>query len=108
MIPGSRSSILICNLLPSAAASPPLSTERLCLFRLRVQVSPSRLCLNADDAKVILAGRSLNDSESSQFGIVIFEAGSLDEARKIMEGDDAVKAKIMMAQLFPFSVALRR
>ncbi|HEX6622774.1 MAG TPA: YciI family protein [Pyrinomonadaceae bacterium] len=55
---------------------------------------------------VILAGRTLNESDPSQFGVVIFEAASEEEARKIMEEDDAVKEKVMTAQLFPFKVAL--
>ena len=60
------------------------------------------------EGKVILAGRTLNESDPSQFGVVILEVGSEEEARKIMEEDDAVKEKIMTAQLFPFSVALIR
>lgn len=55
---------------------------------------------------VILAGRTLNESDPGQFGVVIFEAGSEEEAREVMEGDDAVKEKIMTAQLFPFKVSL--
>ncbi len=55
---------------------------------------------------MILAGRTLNDSDPSQFGVVIFEADSEEEARKVMEADDGVKEKIMTAQLFPFQVAL--
>lgn len=58
------------------------------------------------EGKVILAGRTLNDTDPSQFGVVIFEAASADEARKFMEEDDAVREKIMTAQVFPFSVAL--
>jgi uncharacterized protein YciI len=58
------------------------------------------------DGKVILAGRTLNESDSSQFGIVVLEVSNEAEARQIMEEDDAVKEKIMTAQLFPFSVAL--
>jgi uncharacterized protein YciI len=58
------------------------------------------------EGRVILAGRTLNESDPSQFGVVIFEAASEEEARKIMEEDDAVREKIMTAQLFPFSVAL--
>ena len=58
------------------------------------------------EGKVILAGRTLNEAESSQFGVVIIEATSEAEAQKMMEEDDAVKEKIMTAQLFPFSVAL--
>jgi uncharacterized protein len=60
------------------------------------------------EGRVLLAGRTLNESDPSQFGVVIFEADSEDEARKVMEADDAVKEKIMTAQLFPFSVALIR
>lgn len=58
------------------------------------------------EGKVILAGRTLNESDPSQFGVVILEAKSEAEAHKLMEEDDAVKEKIMTAQLFPFSVAL--
>ena len=60
------------------------------------------------EGKVVVAGRTLNDSQPSQFGIVVLEVGSEAEARKIMEDDDAVKEKIMTAQLFPFTVALIR
>lgn len=60
------------------------------------------------EGKVILAGRTLNESDPSQFGVVILEVGSEEEARRIMEEDDAVKEKIMTAQLFPFRVALAR
>lgn len=60
------------------------------------------------EGRVILTGRTLNESDPSQFGVVIFEAESEDEARKVMEADDAVKEQIMTAQLFPFSVALIR
>ena len=60
------------------------------------------------EGKVVLAGRTLNESDPTQFGVVILEVGSEEEARKIMEEDDAVKEKIMTAQLFPFSVALIR
>jgi uncharacterized protein YciI len=58
------------------------------------------------EGKVILAGKTLDDSDSAQFGVVIFRADSEGQARKIMEEDDAVKEKIMTAQLFPFRVAL--
>ena len=58
------------------------------------------------EGRVLLAGRTLNESDPSQFGVVIFEAATEEEARALMEADDAVKEKIMTAQLFPFSVAL--
>lgn len=59
------------------------------------------------EGRVILAGRTLNESDPSQFGVVIIVAESEAEAQKMMEEDDAVKEKIMTAQLFPFSVALK-
>jgi uncharacterized protein YciI len=58
------------------------------------------------EGRVILAGRTLNEADPSQFGVVIFEADTEAEARALMEEDDAVKEKIMTAQLFPFRVAL--
>ena len=58
------------------------------------------------EGRVLLAGRTLNETDPSQFGVVVFEAASEDEARALMEADDAVKEKIMTAQLFPFRVAL--
>ena len=58
------------------------------------------------EGRVILAGRTLNESDASQFGVVIFEAETEAEARAMMEEDDAVKEKIMTAELFPFRVAL--
>ena len=58
------------------------------------------------EGRVLVAGRTLNESDPSQFGIVVFEAASEDEARALMEADDAVRGKIMTAQLFPFRVAL--
>jgi uncharacterized protein YciI len=60
------------------------------------------------EGTVILAGRTLNESDPTQFGVVILAVTSEEEARKIMEEDDAVKEKIMTAQLFPFRVALIR
>ena len=60
------------------------------------------------EGRLILAGRTLNESDPSQFGVVIFEADNAEEARKVMEADDAVREQIMTAQLFPFSVALIR
>ena len=59
------------------------------------------------EGRVILAGRTLNHDDSA-FGIVILEAASEAEARKLMEGDPAVKGGIMTARLFPYRVALIR
>jgi uncharacterized protein len=60
------------------------------------------------DGRLILAGKTLDDSDPSQFGVVVFEADTEEEARGVMEADDAVKEKIMTARLFPFRVALAR
>jgi uncharacterized protein YciI len=60
------------------------------------------------DGRLILAGKTLDDADPGQFGVVIFEADTEEEARGVMEADDAVKEKIMTARLFPFRVALAR
>ena len=65
----------------------------------------SRLQRLHKEGRVLMAGRTLN-ADPSQFGVVVFEAASEEEARELMEADDAVKEKIMTAQLFPFRVAL--
>jgi uncharacterized protein YciI len=54
---------------------------------------------------VILAGRTLNDGDTS-FGIVIFNAESDEAARSLMENDPAVQREVMRATLFPYRVAL--
>jgi uncharacterized protein YciI len=54
---------------------------------------------------VLLAGRTLNTDRTS-FGIVIFRAASDDEARRLMEGDPAVRKGVMRAELFPYRIAL--
>ena len=58
--------------------------------------------------QVVMAGRTLNEGDESQFGVVVLEVSSEGEARKIMEEDDAVRAGVMTARLFPFRVALIR
>jgi uncharacterized protein YciI len=63
------------------------------------------LQLLAREGIVILAGRTLNVDESS-FGIVIFRARDDAAARAIMEGDPAVKKRVMVAKLYPYRVAL--
>lgn len=54
---------------------------------------------------VLLAGRTLNTDYSS-FGIVIFRAGSEEEAGQIMADDPAVKLRVMRAELYPYRIAL--
>ncbi|MBZ0308544.1 MAG: YciI family protein [Anaerolineae bacterium] len=54
---------------------------------------------------VLLAGRTLN-TDSTSFGIIIFEAENDDSAHSLMENDPAVKKGVMKAELFPYRVAL--
>ncbi|NWF62825.1 MAG: hypothetical protein HXY38_00835 [Chloroflexi bacterium] len=54
---------------------------------------------------MILVGRALN-TDMSSFGICIFEAEDESAARTIMEADPAVMAGVMLAECFPFRIAL--
>lgn len=54
---------------------------------------------------LIIAGRNVNSDERS-FGIVVFKAGSYDEAKSIVDNDPAVKNNVMTAKLHEFSLAL--
>ena len=53
---------------------------------------------------VLLFGRT-QTTDAQTFGIVIYRAGSPDEASRIMADDPAVRAGVMRAQVFPFRVA---
>jgi uncharacterized protein YciI len=53
---------------------------------------------------VLLFGRT-QTTDASTFGIVVFRASSLDEARQIMADDPAVRERVMEAQVFPFHIA---
>jgi len=66
----------------------------------------SRLQEATKSGQVILAGRT-KESGDTTFGIVIFRASDEAAARKFMEEDPAVIAKIMTAELHPFSVAIQ-
>lgn len=54
---------------------------------------------------MLLAERTTNTDPSSP-GIVVFEAESVDAARKVVRNDPAVKASVFRAELFPYRVAL--
>lgn len=56
------------------------------------------------DGVVILAGRTQN-LDSTSFGIVIFRAGSAEEAEEIMRNDPGVREGVMSSELFPYRVA---
>jgi uncharacterized protein len=55
--------------------------------------------------QLILAGRTKEPGDKT-FGIAIFRASDEAAAQKFMESDPAVVAKLMTAELHPFSVAL--
>jgi uncharacterized protein YciI len=61
-----------------------------------------------EKGKVILAGRTPDETDPEGFGIVIFEAKNIKEAEKFMNNDPAVSEGIMKGQLFPFNLALLR
>lgn len=52
---------------------------------------------------VFLAGRT----EQAEFGIVILHTENRQQAEEIMNNDPAVKMKVMKAELYPFSIALK-
>jgi uncharacterized protein YciI len=59
----------------------------------------------ADKGIVLLAGRTLNTDRSS-FGIVIFKALDVAEARTVFEADPAVKAGVFKGEVYPYKTAL--
>ena len=56
---------------------------------------------------IVLAGRTTT-LDASTFGIVIFEARSSAEARRVMESDPAIEGGIMTGELFPYEIVLQR
>jgi uncharacterized protein YciI len=58
----------------------------------------------ADKGVVVLAGRTLNNDETT-FGIAIVEAVDEAAARAVMENDPFVKSGLMNATFFPFRIA---
>ena len=57
-----------------------------------------------DAGKLVLAGPSLDPP----FGIIVFEAESEDEARRLIEGDPSVAAGVQTPELHPFRASLLR
>ena len=54
---------------------------------------------------VVLAGRTLTTDEHA-FGIVILRTESESKALEIMQNDPAVEQNVMIAELFPYKIAL--
>ena len=67
----------------------------------------NRLKEATDRGQVIFAGRTA-ESLDKTFGIVVFEAKDQQAASEFMNGDPAVVAGLMTAELHPFSVSLVR
>jgi uncharacterized protein YciI len=67
-----------------------------------------RLKKFTEKGKVILAGRTPDETDPEGFGIVIFEAENKKEAQQFMNNDPAISKGIMEGQLFPFRLALIR
>lgn len=65
----------------------------------------NRLKKMLEEGSLVLAGRTLN-MDPEGMGIVIFKAGTEEEAKEIAANDPAVKAGIMSAKVFPYRTAL--
>ncbi len=62
-----------------------------------------------EEGVVIMAGRTVNNPMTeNDFGIIILEASSKEEAQNIMDNDPSIKGKVMYATLYDFSLALSR
>ncbi len=57
-----------------------------------------------NEGTVLVFGRTQNTDESN-FGVVIFQAEDEEEARLLMQSDPAVAYGIMQAELYPYRVA---
>jgi uncharacterized protein len=67
----------------------------------------ARLSAAAKTGQVIFAGRTTEPLDTT-FGLVVFEAESVEAAREFMESDPAVVAGVMTATLHPYALALQR
>ena len=54
---------------------------------------------------VVLAGRTLTEDENT-FGIVIFLANDMEDARDVTNNDPVIVNRVMQAEVFPFRIAL--
>ena len=60
------------------------------------------------DGVVVMAGRTMQPLDDKTVGMVVFEAASEAEARRIADADPAVKAGVFTMEMFPFAIALQR
>lgn len=68
-----------------------------------------RLIKMKNEGAIILAGRTqLELNDPGMMGLVIFYAKDEKEAMQFMQDDPAVKNKIMLAKVVPYSVAVNK
>lgn len=68
-----------------------------------------RLVKMKNEGVVLLAGRTQLDlADAGMMGLVIFYAKDEKEALQFMQEDPAVKNKIMLAKVVPYSVAVNK
>ena len=57
------------------------------------------------EGTVLLAGRTLQGDPSS-FGLVIIQAGTEEEAQRVMRDDPAIAGGVFRGELLPYRIAL--
>lgn len=62
----------------------------------------------ADENKAYLLGRTTNIYDAEMFGVIVFEAASMEEAKKILDDDPLVKNNIMQGTVSPFSIVFTK
>ena len=106
---------------PATTPTPPQKKQFVIVLRLNPKYQDDKNWTEADnkavgahfaklqqlqkEGKLILAGRTI---VKESMGFVILEVENEAEARKVLENDDAVKAGIMSAEVFPFQTALMK
>ena len=58
----------------------------------------------ANENKAYLLGRTTNVYDAEMFGVIVFEAANMEEAKKILDDDPLVKNNIMQGTVSPFNV----
>jgi uncharacterized protein YciI len=101
--PGPRQFLIVLRLVPRLHDEKAWTKEDHAV----VEKHFLRLKDATERGKVILAGRTEESGEKTM-GLIIFEASDLEAARAFMEGDPAVAAHVMIAELHPYTVALLR
>ena len=57
-----------------------------------------------DENKAWFLGRTTNFYDPDMFGVIVFEAAGMEEAKKILDNDPLVKNNIMQGTVSPFSI----